>query len=298
MSLYGAIEAGGTKFVCAVGDEKGNIQERISIPTTTPEETMPEVIAFFKKFPIEAIGIGSFGPIDVDKNSPTYGNVTTTPKLAWKDYPLLKAIEDEFSVPTGFNTDVNVAALGEAKLGAAKGVDNCLYITVGTGIGAGAYINGELLQGLTHPEMGHILVRRHAEDPYKGRCPYHGDCLEGLAAGPAIEERWGEKAFHLSDKEEVWEMEGYYIAQALMQYILILSPKKIILGGGVMNQEHVLTHVYRHLSDLLNGYVSYPEVQDKMNEYIVRPGLGDNAGITGGLLLAEKVLEESKARIN
>lgn len=298
MSLYGAIEAGGTKFVCAVGDAKGDIKERISIPTTTPEETMPQVIAFFKRFPIEAIGIGSFGPIDVDKNSPTYGNVTTTPKLAWKDYPLLKTIEAEFSVPTGFNTDVNVAALGEAKLGAAKGVDNCLYITIGTGIGAGAYINGELLQGLTHPEMGHILVRRHPEDTYKGRCPYHADCLEGLAAGPAIEERWGEKAFHLSDKEKVWEMEGYYIAQALMQYILILSPKKIILGGGVMNQEHVLTHVYRYLSELLNGYVSYPEVDDKMNEYIVRPGLGDNAGITGGLLLAEKVFEENKAEMN
>ncbi|AYV69091.1 fructokinase [Niallia circulans] len=292
MSLYGAIEAGGTKFVCAVGDAKGNIQERISIPTTTPEETMPEVIAFFKKFSVDAIGIGSFGPIDVDKNNATYGNITTTPKLAWKDYPLLKTIEDEFSVPTGFNTDVNVAALGEAKLGAAKGVDNCLYITIGTGIGAGAYINGELLQGLTHPEMGHILVRRHPKDSYKGRCPYHADCLEGLAAGPAIEERWGEKAFHLSDKEEVWEMEGYYIAQALMQYILILSPKKIILGGGVMNQEHVLTHVHRYLTELLNGYVSYPEVQDKMNEYIVRPGLGDNAGITGGLLLAEKVFHE------
>jgi fructokinase len=292
MSLYGAIEAGGTKFVCAVGDAKGNIQERISIPTTTPEETMPEVIAFFKKFSVDAIGIGSFGPIDVDKNNATYGNITTTPKLAWKDFPLLKTIEDEFSVPTGFNTDVNVAALGEAKLGAAKGVDNCLYITIGTGIGAGAYINGELLQGLTHPEMGHILVRRHPKDSYKGRCPYHADCLEGLAAGPAIEERWGEKAFHLSDKEEVWEMEGYYIAQALMQYILILSPKKIILGGGVMNQEHVLTHVHRYLTELLNGYVSYPEVQDKMNEYIVRPGLGDNAGITGGLLLAEKVFHE------
>ncbi|MEK4439706.1 ROK family protein [Niallia sp. FSL K6-0077] len=292
MSLYGAIEAGGTKFVCAVGDAKGNIQERISIPTTTPEETMLEVIAFFKKFSVDAIGIGSFGPIDVDKNNATYGNITTTPKLAWKDYPLLKTIEDEFSVPTGFNTDVNVAALGEAKLGAAKGVDNCLYITIGTGIGAGAYINGELLQGLTHPEMGHILVRRHPKDSYKGRCPYHADCLEGLAAGPAIEERWGEKAFHLSDKEEVWEMEGYYIAQALMQYILILSPKKIILGGGVMNQEHVLTHVHRYLTELLNGYVSYPEVQDKMNEYIVRPGLGDNAGITGGLLLAEKVFHE------
>lgn len=236
--------------------------------------------------------LARFISIDVDKNNATYGNITTTPKLAWKDFPLLKTIEDEFSVPTGFNTDVNVAALGEAKLGAAKGVDNCLYITIGTGIGAGAYINGELLQGLTHPEMGHILVRRHPKDSYKGRCPYHADCLEGLAAKPAIEERWGEKAFHLSDKEEVWEMEGYYIAQALMQYILILSPKKIILGGGVMNQEHVLTYVYRYLGELLNGYVSYPEVQDKMNEYIVRPGLGDNAGITGGLLLAEKVFHE------
>lgn len=240
MTLFGAIEAGGTKFVCAVGDVTGAIKERVSIPTTTPDETMPEVISFFKKHSVEAIGIGSFGPIDVDKDSPTYGNITTTPKTAWKDFPLLQAVQKEFQIPIGFNTDVNIAAMGEAVLGAAKGVDSCLYITVGTGIGAGAYINGELLQGLTHPEMGHILVRRHPKDAYKGRCPYHGDCLEGLAAGPAIEERWGDKAFNLGDQEEVWEMEGYYMAQALMQYILILSPKKIILGGGVMNQEHVL----------------------------------------------------------
>ncbi|MCE4050651.1 MULTISPECIES: ROK family protein [Bacillaceae] len=293
MKLFGAVEAGGTKFVCAAGTETGEIKERISIPTTTPEETMPEVIAFFKKHKVEAIGIGSFGPIDVDNNSPTYGNITTTPKLAWRDYPLLNALKKEFSIPMGFNTDVNIAALGEAVLGAAKGLDSCLYITVGTGIGAGAIVQGELLQGLTHPEMGHILVRRHPEDNYKGRCPYHGDCLEGLAAGPAIEERWGKKAIELSDNDKVWEIEGYYIAQALMQYILILSPKKIILGGGVMNQEHVLSHINRNLKELLNGYIEFPQVSSDIDNYIVRPGLGDNAGITGGILLASRVWKES-----
>ena len=294
MKLFGAIEAGGTKFVCAAGTETGEIKERVSIATTTPEETMPEVIAFFNKHKVEAIGIGSFGPIDVDKNSPTYGNITTTPKLAWRDYPLLRSVQKEFSIPIGFNTDVNIAAMGEAVLGAAKGLDSCLYITVGTGIGAGAYIQGELLQGLTHPEMGHILVRRHPEDSYKGSCPYHGDCLEGLAAGPAIEERWGTKAAELSNNDKVWEMEGYYIAQALMQYILILSPKKIILGGGVMNQEQVLEYINTYLKEFLNGYLEFPQVSTEMGSYIVRPGLGDNAGITGGLLLAKRVYEESK----
>lgn len=291
MTLFGAIEAGGTKFVCAVGTENGKIKDRVSIPTTTPDETMPEVIAFFKKYSVEAIGIGSFGPVDVDKNSPTYGNITTTPKLAWKDYPLLATVQKEFSIPIGFNTDVNAAALGEATLGAAKGLDSCLYITIGTGIGAGAYIHGELLQGFTHPEMGHILVKRHPEDSYKGRCPYHEDCLEGLAAGPAIEERWGSKAINLTDNEKVWEIEGYYIAQALMQYILILSPKKIILGGGVMNQSQVFTSIYRNLGELLNGYLAFPQLSSEIQDYIVKPSLGDNAGITGGILLAKRTFD-------
>ncbi|WP_445490870.1 ROK family protein [Niallia sp. 03133] len=294
MTLLGAIEAGGTKFICAVGHANGEIKERISIPTTTPEETMPDVLAFFQKHQVEAIGIGSFGPIDVDKKSKTYGNITTTPKLPWKDYPLLEEVRKTFSIPVGFNTDVNAAALGEAILGAAKGLDSCLYITIGTGIGAGAYIQGELLQGLTHPEMGHILVRRHPQDTYKGRCPYHGDCLEGLASGPAIEARWGTSAKNLSDKEEVWDMEGYYIAQALMQYILILSPKKIILGGGVMNQSQVFTSIHKYLGDFLNGYLVFPELSSEMEDYIVKPGLGDHAGITGALLLAERALDESK----
>lgn len=284
--MLGAIEAGGTKFVCAVGDAEGNIVERIQIPTTVPEETMEEVIAFFQKYPIKSMGIGSFGPIDVNQGSPTYGYITSTPKTTWKNYPFVQAIKDAFDMPVGFNTDVNAAALGEAKLGAAKGLDSCLYITVGTGIGAGAVVQGKLLQGLTHPEMGHILVRRHSEDHYAGKCPYHKDCLEGLAAGPAIEERWGEKGIQLSNREEVWNLEAYYIAQALMQYILILSPKKIILGGGVMKQKQVFSYIHKHLLELVNGYVELPELSD----YIVSPGLGDNAGITGSLMLAQEEL--------
>ncbi|GHH97880.1 ROK family protein [Neobacillus kokaensis] len=287
--MLGAIEAGGTKFVCAVGDEKGNIIDRVKIPTTVPEETMAEVIAFFKKYELDAIGIGSFGPVDVNLESPSYGMITSTPKLAWKNFPFVQAMKDAFSVPIGFNTDVNAAALGEATHGAAKGLDSCLYITVGTGIGAGAVVQGKLLQGLSHPEMGHILVRRHPNDPYQGKCPYHGDCLEGLAAGPAIEERWGTKGINLVDRQDVWELEGYYIAQALMQYILILSPKRIILGGGVMNQKQVFSYVYKYLQEMLNDYVSLPE----LSEYIVSPGLKDDAGITGSLLLAHQALTEA-----
>jgi fructokinase len=286
--MLGGIEAGGTKFVCAVGDENGTIVDQIRIPTTLPEETIQKVIEFFKQYDIKAMGIGSFGPIDVNPKSPTYGNITSTPKPGWRDFPFVPALKAAFSIPIGFHTDVNVAALGEATLGAAKGLDSCLYITVGTGIGAGAIIQGQLLQGLSHPEMGHILVRRHPNDPYQGKCPYHHDCLEGLASGPAIEDRWGEKGENLVNKEEVWDLEGYYIAQALMQYILILSPKKIILGGGVPHQQKVFTSIYKYLNVLMQQYVSLP----KLSEYIVSPGLGDAAGITGALILANRTLKE------
>lgn len=284
--MLGAIEAGGTKFVCAVGDETGGIVERIQIPTTVPSETIPQVVAFFRKFQIEAIGIGSFGPIDVNPDSATYGNITSTPKSGWKDYPFVQEIRKALEVPVGFNTDVNAAALGEVTFGAAKGLDSCLYITIGTGIGAGAFVQGKLLQGFSHPEMGHILLRRHPGDQYQGKCPYHRDCLEGLAAGPAIEERWGETGANLVERDDVWDLEGYYIAQALMQYILILSPKKIILGGGVMNQKQVFSYIHKYLQEFLKDYVKLPELA----EYIVAPGLGDNAGIIGSLLLAKNAL--------
>lgn len=294
----GGIEAGGTKFICAVGDKNGNIVDRIQVPTTSPEETMPAVYDFFSRYSLTAIGAGSFGPIDVNPFSDTYGSITSTPKVAWRNFQLVEALKKQFHVPVGFNTDVNAAALAEAAFGAAKGLDSCLYITVGTGIGGGAIVNGGVLQGLSHPEMGHILVRKHPNDSYNGKCPYHGDCLEGLAAGPAIEERWGQKGTELSEREEVWEMEGYYLAQALMQYVLILSPKKIILGGGVMKQKQIFPYIYKHFKDLMNRYVDLPELKEDISQYIVAPGLGDEAGIIGSLLLADQALQLTAAEMN
>ncbi|WP_278046317.1 ROK family protein [Desemzia sp. C1] len=281
-NMFGAIEAGGTKFVCAVSDENFTIKERVSIPTTTPEETMTEVFAFFDQYELTAIGIGSFGPIDVNKESDTYGYITSTPKTAWKFYDFLGSVKNRYSVPIGWTTDVNAAALGEIKLGAAKGLKSCVYLTVGTGIGGGAVINGELLEGYGHPEMGHIPVRLHLNETYKGTCPYHGDCLEGIAAGPAIEGRFGKKGHLLADQEEVWEMEAYYLAQALMNYTLILSPERIVLGGGVMKQKQLYPLVRQKFAELINDYVQVPDLE----QYIVAPGLEDNAGILGSLLLA------------
>ncbi|WP_193432296.1 ROK family protein [Caenibacillus caldisaponilyticus] len=284
--MYGAVEAGGTKFVCAVGDEKGNITDLIQLKTETPDVTMPAVVDFFRKYDLKAIGVGSFGPVDIDPTSATYGYITATPKTAWKNYPILKTLQDGLRVPVAFDTDVNAAAYGEWKRGAAKGLDGCLYITVGTGIGAGAIVGGRVLQGFSHPEMGHIFVRRHPDDRYEGKCPYHKDCLEGLAAGPALEERWGKKGAELADRPEVWEMEASYLAEALVQYILILTPKKIIMGGGVMKQAQLFPLIRQKVRRLLNGYMPFPYVEDEIDDYIVPPALGDRAGITGALMMA------------
>ncbi|MBV6715642.1 ROK family protein [Paenibacillus chitinolyticus] len=290
MRTLGAIEAGGTKFVCAIGSEDGTVLERVSFPTTTPEETMGSVLSFFEGKGIEALGVGSFGPVDPNKKSPTYGYITTTPKPHWGNYNILGELKKHFDVPMEFDTDVNGAALGEATWGAAKGLESCLYITVGTGIGAGAVVGGKLVHGLTHPEMGHIFVRRNAEDTYEGKCPYHKDCLEGLAAGPAIEARWGVKGTELGTDHKAWELEADYLAQALMSYILILSPEKIIMGGGVMKQQQLFPLIHARLQELLNGYVQKEEVAAGIADYVVYPQLGDNAGICGALALAARAL--------
>ncbi|WMT39358.1 ROK family protein [Paenibacillus sp. D2_2] len=289
--LFGSIEGGGTKFVCGVGNENGEIAERISFSTTTPVETLDRAVEFFKNKGVQAIGFGSFGPVDVDKQSDTYGSVMKTPKPNWSGYRVVDHIKRSLNVPIGFDTDVNAAALGEAAWGAARGLDSCLYITVGTGIGAGAVAEGRLIHGLVHPEMGHILVRRHPEDQYEGHCPFHKDCLEGLAAGPAIEARWNRKGNELDDNHPAWDLESYYIAQALMNYILILSPKKIILGGGVMSQPQLFPLIREQVGTLLNGYVQHHALDSEINDYIVPPGLGSNAGLCGGLALARQALE-------
>lgn len=290
MMILGSIEAGGTKFVCAVGNENGEITERVEFPTTIPSETLEKVIEFFTGKDIEGIGVGCFGPIDLDKDSKTYGYITSTPKPNWGNYNIVGEIKKHFDIPVAFDTDVNAAALSEALWGSAKGLDSCLYITVGTGIGGGALTEGKLLHGSVHPEMGHIMVKRHPEDTFEGYCPFHHDCLEGMASGPSIEKRWDKKGKDLTQIDKVWEIEAYYLAQALVNYILILSPKKIILGGGVMKQEQLFPLIRENVKKMLSGYVKHPNVEEDIDKYIVKPGLGQNAGICGGIALALKEL--------
>lgn len=281
----GGIEAGGTKMVCAVGDEKGELFERVTIPTRQPEETFEEMIRYFSDKQIEALGIGCFGPVDLNRSSATYGFITSTPKPGWENTDVVGRFQKALSVPVGFDTDVNGAILGEVMLGAAKGCENAIYITVGTGIGVGVYVNGGLLHGLVHPEGGHILLAKHPKDTYSGKCPYHGCCFEGLASGPAIEERWGKKAEMLADEMNVWELESYYIAQAITNYILTYSPQKIILWGGVMHQNQLFEQIRAKVPELLSGYIQHPAVTEKIADYIVPPALGDNPGILGAIQL-------------
>jgi fructokinase len=284
--MFGAIEAGGTKFVCAVSDEDLNIIEKITIPTTHPEETFAEVFKFFDQYELEAIGIGSFGPIDVNPESKTYGYITSTPKRLWRETDFLGAFKERYQIPIGWNTDVNAAALGEVTLGAAKDKKSCVYITVGTGVGGGAVINGEPLTGFGHPEMGHIYLPRHEKDSYEGFCDYHGNCLEGLAAGPAIEGRFGIRAENLPEDHEAWEIEAHYLAHAVMSYTMTLSPDCIIFGGGVMQQSHLFPLIREKFREILGEYVNLPA----LDEYIIPTGLGNESGILGSLLLAKQAL--------
>ncbi|WP_071130908.1 ROK family protein [Enterococcus timonensis] len=280
--MYGAIEAGGTKFNLAVCDESLNIIHQKQIPTTTPEETMAGVFEFFEKYPVEKMGIGSFGPIGVVKGSDEYGHILNTPKTAWKNFPFLQAMEEKFPVPTAWTTDVNAAAYGELKKGAAQGKKSCLYLTIGTGIGGGLVLDEQVFHGASHPEMGHIFIKRDPADTYKGTCPYHHDCLEGLAAGPSIEARTHIKGQNLPADHPVWDLQAYYLAQALVNYTLMVPVEKIVLGGGVMNQDHLLGKIRQSFLKQMNHYVEIENIDD----YIVRWGLPNQSGIIGALLLA------------
>ncbi len=284
--LYGALEAGGTKMVVAVINEKGEVLERASFPTEEPEKTMPVLIDWFKERKPDALGIGTFGPADLDETSPTYGYITSTPKLAWRNYNILGAFKEALNVPIGFDTDVNAAALGEASFGCMRGISDGIYITIGTGVGVGVLTNGKLLHGMLHPEAGHILLSLDPKDGFEGNCPYHKTCFEGLAAGPAIEKRYGKKAAELKDLPQVWELEAGYIAKALVNYIMILSPKKIVLGGGVMHQEQLFPLIREKTVSLLNGYINTKEIKN-IEDYIVPASLNDDQGILGCAKLAE-----------
>jgi fructokinase len=288
--LIGAIEAGGTKFVCGVGNEQGVIEEQISFPTEQPVPTLEKVITYFRDKKVKAIGIGSFGPINIDSSSPFYGHITTTPKPGWSSFDFLGTLRKQIDVPFGWDTDVNAAALGEAKWGAAKGLDSCVYYTIGTGIGVGIYLEDRLIHGLVHPEGGHVLTRRHPGDSYQGNCPFHGDCLEGLAAGPALEKRWRVKASELPTDHPAWAMEAFYIGQALVETIMLLSPKIIILGGGISHQKQLFPLIRDEVKRNLNGYISHPSLCVNLENYIVPPSLGDEAGLIGALALGIEVM--------
>jgi len=297
MALFGGVEAGGTKFVCVVGSGPEDIRREERFPTTTPQETIGRMIAFFEKAQneigtgIESFGVASFGPIDLDMQSATFGYITSTPKPGWKNTDLIGPLKEKFSKPVAFDTDVNGAAIGEGKWGAGKGLSQFIYITIGTGVGGGAIVNGKPLHGLIHPEMGHMLLPHDWEiDPFEGHCPFHGDCFEGMASGPALKARWGVPADTLPVTHPAWDLEADIIASALQNLICVLSPERIILGGGVMQQAHLFPLVRVKVMQKLNDYVQSPAILQAIDQFIVPPGLGNQAGMLGSIAMAQNMI--------
>jgi fructokinase len=284
--LLGAIEAGGTKFVCAVGNTKAEVLHRHTIATTTPEETLTQVIEFFTTHPVQALGVGAFGPVDVNPLSPKYGTILQTPKIKWQNYPLRHTLTQALNIPLALQTDVNVAALGEGILGQGKGLPSLLYLTIGTGVGGGYVQNGQFLPTLHHAEMGHLPITRYIDDLNIGVCPFHGDCLEGLICGPAIEKRSGKPSAKMTADDPFWQHWSGYLAQALMSYALTLSPHRIVIGGGVMNHPHLLPLLRQKFATLMNGYIEFTSIERGLESYMCSPKLGNDSGIIGGLLLA------------
>ncbi|MEP7285109.1 MAG: ROK family protein [Chloroflexota bacterium] len=288
MQLYGAVEAGGTKFICAVAAHPADDPvDTLVISTTTPSETIAKTVEFFSRHDLKGLGVASFGPVDLHPKSPTYGYITATPKVGWANTDLLGPLRQMLNIPIGFDTDVNGAALGEWRYGGGQGADSVVYITVGTGIGGGAVIEGRLLHGLMHPEMGHLLVRRHPDDNYAGHCPYHQDCLEGMACGPALAARWGKPAGELLPEHQAWEFEAHYLAQAISDIMFTLSPQRVILGGGVMHQQHLFSLIRQKVVASLNGYIQESAITEHIDTVIIPPGLGDRSGAVGALVLAQ-----------
>ncbi|NNM54465.1 MAG: ROK family protein [Spirochaetales bacterium] len=294
--LFGLVEAGGTKFVCAVATGPEDVRDEVRFPTAEPEATLTQTLSYFREAErrwgkLSALGIGCFGPVDLNPASPTWGYVTATPKPGWQDTEVAGRLARALGVPVGFDTDVNGAALGEHLWGAGQGLNNLVYLTVGTGVGGGVLINGQLVHGLVHPEVGHFLVVPDPSDPFPGLCPYHGHCVEGMAAGPAIEKRWGRKAYDLDPNHKAWTLEANYLAQACLAYLTCFSPERIILGGGVMEQTHLFPLIQNQLLTLNNHYLRSPALtKEGITSYLVPPGLGNKAGILGALALAQAAL--------
>jgi fructokinase len=294
--LFAGIEAGGTKFVCMLATGPEDIRAEVRFPTTTPAETLARCNEFFKVqaqklgMPIRSVGIACFGPIDVHPDSPTWGYVTSTPKQGWANTDVAGPIQKALGVPVAFDHDVVVAGVGEGTWGAAQGLSDFIYITIGTGIGGGVIVRGKPVHGLVHPEIGHLIMPRDARrDPFEGNCPYHGGCLEGLAAGPAMEARWGQPAYNLPADHPAWELEADYIAIALHDLVCTLSPQRIILGGGVMEQLQLFPMIRSRVVKSLNNYIQSDSILKNIDQYIVPPGLGNRAGALGCIAIAQQL---------
>ncbi|MES0362151.1 MAG: ROK family protein [Anaerolineales bacterium] len=296
--LFAGIEAGGTKWICMIAASPEDIRATSRLPTTQPAETIGAAIEFIQSYTqlhgkLKGLGIGSFGPLDLDSDSPTYGYLTTTPKPGWANTDLVSPIQEALELPLGIDTDVNTAALGESRWGAAQGLSDFIYLTIGTGIGGGGMVNAGLIHGLVHPEMGHLRIPHDWEaDPFPGVCPYHGDCLEGLATGPAIEARWGQKGETLPRDHPAWQLEAHYLALGLVNLICTLSPQRIIIGGGVMDQDQLFPMIRVKVQELLSDYISSREILEHIDDYIVPPQLGSQAGVLGAIALAHHAAED------
>ena len=292
---YGGVELGGTKVVCMVGSGPSEIRAETRFATSSPEATLTRTLEFFREADqgsLAAVGVASFGPVDLDTASPTHGRVTSTPKAGWTNADIVGPLRRALQVPVGFDTDVNAAALAEGRWGAASGLDTFVYLTIGTGIGGGGLVNGKLLHGLIHPEIGHLRIPHdRGADPFPGICPFHGDCLEGLASGPAMHARWGRPAEAIPVDHVAWELEARYLALALNNVICTLSPRRIILGGGVMTRQQLFPLIRREVQELLNGYVQAVQVLGDIDRYVVPPALGERAGVLGALALARQMTE-------
>lgn len=297
--MLGAVEGGGTKFVCMLGTSPTDVVDQTTIPTTDPVETIGGVVDFFSRprpgIRLAAIGVATFGPIELDPESPDYGCVLGTPKQRWSGARILAPLRRRFGVPLGWDTDVNGAVLGEARWGAAQGVDPVVYLTIGTGIGGGALVNGKPVHGLLHPEMGHLPVPRLPGDNFPGNCPFHGACLEGMVSGPALAERYGRPMSEVPVEDPIWDLAARYLAHGLAGIVYTLSPRRIVLGGGVMRQSHLLPRVRRALVETVNGYLPVRAFTKDIDSYVVESTLDQKAGLYGALVLAERALAEGRS---
>jgi fructokinase len=298
--IFGAIELGGTKITAIVASDLNNIISKKVFPTLSPNETLQDIIQFFKsaikdeEYDYQAVGVGSFGPLDLNPESKTFGYITSTPKLGWQFFNIKQEIESALHTIVYLETDVNASALGEFFLYPENKIRNLTYITIGTGIGAGIIINGRIVHGMVHPEFGHIRIPHdYRQDPFPGICPFHRDCFEGLASGPAIAARWHQSPETIPTDHIAWELEAEYIAYAIANLICTISPEIIVFGGGVMQRPALLKMIQSKTRFVLSGYIKSKLLEDNISEYIITPRLKEDSGILGALSMA---IHESQSK--